>query len=120
MKVEYLEEKAIVRLYDFDASAVAHLHHYTTKLAERALTAFEVHAGGDWQLINISELRLVVAAEDLGAAKPHVGKLRWQLTPTTWQDVADRIQPFLTRLQGFQWLDETGPVSVLFSPNGSF
>ena len=65
-------------------------------------------------------LRFVISAADEGVVRCDGLKLECRLTSVRWGDVTEILEPFCLGGSGFQWLAETGEISLLITPSGLF
>lgn len=122
MKLEYLSEGSadcpLIRIYDFNTSEARELHDVLIDLAK-----------GKMIQVVLQDLPFIVSVQGcsltLSANETNIGislssdlDFECQLTNESWMVVADLAAPFLNDTNGYQWLDETGKISLLLSPSG--
>jgi hypothetical protein len=71
------------------------------------------HTMGDVQL------RWRVAARDAGI-RHTPPRFECALRPSTWANVEGLLEPFADGGSGYQWLDTSGEVALLVSPDGTW
>jgi hypothetical protein len=122
MRVEYLaagsSDCPLIRLYDFGAVEVTRLKDSVTALAGGAADHLAVH-----ELPGVEagcRLMLRVGDESHGVVEASAGCFECVLTRAGWHDVVGLIEPFCQSgpSTGFQWLVDTGRVSLLLSTDG--
>ena len=124
MKIEYLDkingEDSIVRIYDFDSLEV--------ELFYRAVKENVIDRN---EILNLSKLNFikqinctltfVVDNSDIGIKTSVESEFICKLTKASYQKMLDLIEPFLTKLNGFNWLyNLDNEIELLFSPNGNW
>ena len=124
MKLEYLETGSpdcpLIRLYGFTPAEAGRLHAALMSLASGVVQRVPVHdlpgveAIGDCRLVLVSDRR-----ERGIVRKSAPADFECALTPTTWDNVAGRVEPFVEGTTGFQWLTD-GPsnANLLLSADG--
>lgn len=126
MKIQYMAEGSddcpLVRLFDFDEQEISLLHERLCELGEGSGEELELDAF-PWVKTD-GQLRLVFAVteRDVGINHDAAQAFVCRLTKQTWEDVAGLTEPFLRDVTPgrHQWLDRTGDISLLLSPDGSW
>lgn len=128
MKMEYLPDGSVdcplVRLYEFDQQQAVWLRAVFMSLASSTNKDVSLHDESLVEAVDGCELVLRLGAKSIGVwrKKRLWGKgihLECTLTSGGWENVASLMEPFCEGdLNGYQWLDENGPVSLLLSPGG--
>jgi len=112
---------SILRFYDFDSGQVSSLAAALVRLSESAIGKSVVLAPSD--LVATIQLRAVTAhvvGSDAGASVRDQA-IEWSLSREGWLDAADRARVINAREpNAYQWLDTSGPLSVLLSPSGQW
>ena len=110
-----------------DASADAPLLRiveFTAAELETLIAAFAQLASPGAEALHLTDpsAALQVVAEtiagDAGLRRTDGDTFRWSLSPNAWSDVAARAQQLVAAQGSFQWLDESGQISVLLSRSG--
>ena len=132
MKLEYLDDISdggkyqhvvtdqLIRLYDFDTvQATLFQQAIKYKLIEKSepliLNNLEFI-----EAINCT-LTLKIAGEGKGIEKRSNNNFVCLLTKDDYNEMVNLIEPYLTRLSGYQWLyDKDNGIDFLFSPGGSW
>ena len=127
MRLEYLPDGApdcpLIRLYDFDRRAVATLRNLVAELADGSRSEILVHELPSIEPLNGCQLALELGKRDLGVIPgQRPNSFRCVLTDSTWEGVAELIEPFCESQQiaGFQWLSHDGRISLLLSTDGQW
>ena len=125
MKIEYLADASLIRLFDFDPES-----------ALRLKTIFEALAAGEHNEIILTDepevtplndchLTLRLAAHDDGVSpKPSPPHFEWRLSPDGWATAAQMAEPFCYppthASERSQWLGAIRPTRILLSPTGKW
>ena len=124
MKLEFLANGSpdcpLVRLYDFTLPEVQHLCDLLVGLSNGSITEVSLDQTAGIQSVGGCHVRLRVGKADRGGmVVKDPADIDWQLTREGWHTVAGLAKPFSEKpSNGYQWLDETGPVLLLLSPDG--
>jgi hypothetical protein len=123
MKLAFLRDGAdacpLVRLYDFDARAVAELLAGLHALASGGRQRLDVHELKCVESVAGCRLVLRTGPRDRGMVQlPGLASFECVLTPVGWDDVAGLAEPFLERDAGYQWLCRSGEAAWLLSRDG--
>lgn len=127
MKLDYLPDGAedcpLVRIWGFVPAEARFLHEAVTRMAGGQAESVEVHSLPGVEPINGCRLTLKVGQEDRGLnALSDEISFECLLRRHKWEHVADLIRPFRDEARPgyFQWLDESGDISLLLSVNGQW
>jgi hypothetical protein len=119
-------------LYSFSTEEAIALKNVCTSLANGCVNHFELTAEPWVKSADGCQLDLSAASKDYGIRPHRIGVFRrmsrtifhCDLTPQSWSRVADIVEPFCFPMPNadscHQWLDETGPISLLLSPSGGW
>lgn len=127
MRMEYLPAGSpdcpLIRLYAFSADEAAWLSDLCAALASGETHTIALHEQPQIEPVAAMQLMLTRGDRDQGIQKTaDPAAFQLVLTDEGWLDVAGRIAPFTHADErggeSFQWLDETGEVSLLLSPSG--
>ena len=103
----------MVALTDFDAAEVLALQADVERLANSEVASVVV----DGEV----RLTLRVGQRDIGILDANAAEVACVLRPGTWRQVSGLLDPFAqSHVDGFQWLDDTGPVKLLISSTGAW
>ena len=126
MKLEYLESGSsdcpLVRLYEFDASDLAHLCEHFQLLALGTVQRVALHELPFVEAVNHCRLVLRLSESDRGILRISCpGAFECVLTGEGWEDVNERAGALAnTTAEAYQWLDKTGEISLLLSETGQW
>ena len=120
MRLDYVPHGApdcpLLRITDFTKREIATLQDAARELAdgESACVRLEERLA----LGDDVRLHLHAGRRDAGIQRTPRA-FEFVLTPLTWRDVLDLIEPFLAEApRGYQWLDTSGEVALLLSRDG--
>jgi hypothetical protein len=100
---------------DFRADELTTLREMARDLGSGKRDSAALDAGPDSEVW----LMLRVAERDVGILKtPPV--FECLLRRGRWSNIEGLIEPFMSDSSGFQWLDDSGEVSLLLSPGGTW
>jgi hypothetical protein len=125
MRVEYLDASlptgSIIRFFDFSPPELDGLIAEFVELAEsRVGTSVQLAPHDSITTLNVPLVTAGVAKIDRGATLSGTS-IQWWLTPAGWLDAADRARALdPSSANEFQWLDQSGPISVLLSVSGQW
>jgi hypothetical protein len=125
VKLEYIADDAIdaplIRLYDFDSNGAVELHRLVSDLSAGRRDHVTLHSAHGFEPVRGCRLVLHVGTRDEGVVPLDDGFV-CTLTPSTWRNVADLIQPFCERADRntFQYLDDTSDITLLLSVDGGW
>ncbi len=127
MKLDFLSDGAedcpLVRIWGFVPAEVRLLHEAVTRLASGQAESVEVHSLPGVEPLNGCRLTLKAGQEDRGLyPQGDENSFICLLRQHKWEQVADLIHPFCEDAKSgyFQWLDESGDISLLLSVNGQW
>lgn len=125
MKLEYIADRDVdtplIRLYNFDSDEAVELYRLVSDLSAGRREHVALHGTRGFEAVDGCRLVLRVGSRDEGVVRLDDGFL-CTLTPTTWQEVAERVQPFSERANhnAFQYLDDTSEITLLLSVDGGW
>ncbi len=107
----------ILMLTDFQAGEVSALMRSFRSLAEGRQRSVTIKSSGSAGDVSLS---MEIAEESIGVLN-HAPDFVCRLTAAGWRNAEALLEPFLDETcGGYQWLDESGPVSLLISPTGTW
>lgn len=125
MKLEYIADGAIdtplIRLYDFGTKEAVELHRLVCGLSAGRQEQVALDRARGFEAVDGCRLVLRIGSRDEGIVRRHDGFV-CTLTLSTWQEVAERVQPFCERAEhnAFQYLDDTSEIALLLSVDGGW
>ena len=129
MHIEYIPNGSyncpLIRLFDFEADEARELHNLFARLASGTVSESDLAAQSWMESVGGCRMTLHSAARRRGIVKADSGNatsFACLLTLDDWETVAERTLPFCKpRREGsYAWLDDTSPLSLLLSVNGSW
>ena len=126
MKIEFLPDGSpdcpLVRLYDFNGDEVRALHMVFVALSTGTSEEVALEALPGVEPVSGCQVHLKLDSWNRGGRiVKGSAAIEWHLTRERWDNVAGLTKPFCDQpVNGYQWLDETGPVSLLLSADGSW
>jgi hypothetical protein len=123
MKLEFIPDYPLIRLYAFTCEDVMRLHAKVTQLADGRADSAEVHAIPKVESVGGCLLTLKNGPKDRGVAPvSQPADLECVLRQHMWEQVAGLIEPFCrsAQLDHYQWLDKTSEISLLLSVTGTW
>jgi hypothetical protein len=123
MKMQYLadgdQDCPLIRLCEFDLPEVNRLRAIFGALADGSRTEVVLHQEMPVECVDGCQLTLRVGWRDVGIADEGP-QFECVLTTEGWLDAAFFTQPFCEVMNTgkYQWLNESGEVSLLLSPSG--
>jgi|SRR5579863_2528274 len=123
MKLEYIhsgsQDCPLIRLYEFNAAEIASLRALVKSLAGGSLQSIVVDELEGVEAIRGCRMTLRLGMRDEGARHGEVDHFECVLTSLKWHNIEDLLEPFSeSNSNGFQWLDRSGPISLLISRDG--
>lgn len=113
------DDAPLVLIYGYDIARTRELFHAVRALREGREDAIAIHTLPGFHGVGGLELVFHLADKDLGLSQATEAlKFDCHLNGDSWQRVEDLLAPFCDRCARpgpFQWLDETGKISLLFS-----
>ncbi len=130
MKLEFLPEGSadcpLIRLYAFDRAAVLQFNDLVISLATGASTHASLHKQAWIEPVRDCELKLLLGKHDRGVSQTGPLTFECHLSKDGWNDVVGLLKPFCksdyseARSETYQWLNETGKISLLISHSGKW
>ena len=126
MRMEYLPDAAIIRLFDFTADEASHLQQLFSLLASGQAHRVSLHELWFMQPVNDCRLYLSVGMNDEGILRTaDKGMFECRLTLEGWSEEAERIKPSAVDEPTetcYQWLMEgiSSEISLLLSKSGQW
>ncbi len=125
MKVEFLAEGSqdcpLLRLYDFEFEEAVSLRQIFVSLRDGARDLVHLEGESGFESMGGCQLTLRLGKRDLGIVQKAKAEFDCVLTQEGWDDMACRLEPFCQPgCSGYQWLNEDGNVSLLFSKAGQW
>jgi hypothetical protein len=103
MKLEYLPDASLIRLYSFTSDEVAQLHSHVLKLSEGTVSSVALDSLLFVEAIDGCRLSLERQEWDQGILRlDSESKFVYRLTRGGWEDVANLVKPFINDATGFQ------------------
>ena len=123
MKVELVQrgprDRPLVRLYEFDQDEARCLRELVKALSTGARTSVALHDERWVESVNGCRLELRLGRWDEGIRKSNLRDLVCTLTTATWDNIEGLLEPFCrSDAPSFQWLNESGDISLLISRTG--
>jgi hypothetical protein len=125
MKLEFLPSGSrdcpLLRLYAFDRVHATQFRDLCLELAggKRQLLSMP----DDFSVTPISGCRLTLKSADTNKGIHRLSSSTFEcvLKPSDWDTIAELVEPFCqSDRAGYQWLVETGQISLLFSRDGTW
>lgn len=114
----------ILQIFGADLQSARELFHSIRVLRDRMAGSFMIHGVQGFEKCRNPELTLEVSDTDVGVQRlPNGDGFRCALSYDGWIRVEDFLAPFCrhdSATTGFQWLDESSDISLLFSPGGGW
>jgi hypothetical protein len=126
MKLEFLADGSpdcpLIRLYAFDQSEVLRLKDLIRALGSGTTTNISLHEQPWIAPVDGCKLEMSLGKRDQGVKQVGLSRFECVLSEAGWAGVAFLLEPFCAEEHptGYQWLDESGKVSLLISPRGSW
>ena len=126
MKLEFLAAGSpdcpLIRLYAFDQPGVCRLRDLVNSVAAGTVTSLSLHKQSWIEPVDRCELELCLGKCDRGIIQVGPSRFECVLSDKGWADIAGLLEPFCesNNLQGYQWLNEKGKVSLLLSSSGTW
>jgi len=127
MKLEYLPAGSLdcplVRLYDFDTSEAVKLRDVVCQLSNWSVDTIVIHDLPFVEPIDSCRLTMRVSKRNHGVSVLLApSTLVCALSQCYWDNVVGLIEPFceIRAEHGYQWLDDSGDISLLLSPSGDW
>jgi hypothetical protein len=126
MKMEFLPDGSddcpLIRLYEFDRAEAVWLREIFDSLANGSRQHLSLHDEPRIEAVGGCQLELRLGRREVGIPKAKRMRFEFTLSPEGWADVASLMDPFCESedVNGYQWLNERGAVSLLLSPSGEW
>jgi hypothetical protein len=123
MKLEYIhggsEDCPLIRFYDFKPTEIARLRRMVQSLARGSLKSISLDECEGVKAICGCRLTLRSGSRDEGIHATETDHFECDVTSSKWGEIDGLLEPFSeSKSTGFQWLDESGPISLLISHDG--
>ena len=127
-QIELIEDGSnecpLIQISGTDFQAARELFHAIRGMRDKMAGSFVLHDVPGFENCTDPELQLTISEDNDGIQNLAGGRTyECRLSYDGWRRVEDLLAPFCQRnsaLQGFQWLDETSNISLLFSPNSGW
>jgi hypothetical protein len=125
MKLEYLPSGAracpLIRFYAFNRAEAQSLRENVKSLSNGSSQSVCLNKEPWIDSVNNCRLALRLGNRDEGIRQYGPLEFECALTSSGWENVEGLLSPFCeSDAKGFQWMIETGKVSILFSPDGEW
>ena len=125
MKLEFLPDGSpdcpLIRLYSFSRAETLRLKQIADQLSSGTLRQVALHEEAGVEPINRIQLFLEVGNRDQGIVQNTPESFNCILSVRGWLEVSFLLQPFCqSETNGFQWLVDKGPISLLISKKGTW
>jgi hypothetical protein len=122
MKLEYLPDASLLRIYDFTPFEIEHLHSLILELAANSISRIDIHSLAFVEAIDECQLSFLSQKWDQGIMKVNsTSKFEYRLMHDSWDNIAGLLEPFITDSAGFQWLENvTSEVRLALSVSGQW
>ena len=118
------EDCPLLQISGSDLQSSRELFHAIRGMRDRMVGGFMMHDVPGFEECRRPELAFEITDSNLGVQRSSGGGgFRWALSYDGWTQVEDFLAPFCchdSSMPGFQWLDESSDISVLFSPGGGW
>lgn len=119
MRLEYLPDCPLIRLFDLTPAEAASLGAAITERATGRADRIAVHSLPGTAPISGCELLLLCRSWDQGVVRVGPSAFEYAFTAGTWDNVAGLVEPFASDRGGYQWLARgPGEASWLLSASG--
>lgn len=123
MNVKYLKKGSVdcplICLFDFTKHEISELINLVQDLASDNIQCVELTKSFNLSKNYDFTFLLEVGSKDLGVLEQD-NIFKCILTSLSWNNVIGLMEPFLQESTGFQWLSETGNISLLLSKDGQW
>lgn len=127
MQIEFFpdgsEDCPLILIYGTDVSAVIAFREACANLANGKEQSFAVHELPGFNREESCKLTACVGKHDIGVLRiPEAGNFRWEVTRTSWLNVAGLLEPFCREQSGHahQYLDRSSDITVIISTDRSW
>lgn len=122
MKIDYLHEGStdcpLIRLYEYQKNEIVELQRIVSDLAKGKRISFDLDRLNFIFSVENCSLSFIVNEKDDGIDTSANLSFTCRLSTDGWAQMAGLLSPFPNKIDGYQWLDENGKVSLLISPDG--
>lgn len=127
-KIEFIPDGSddcpILQISGTDFQTSRELFHAVRSMRDSMAGSFMICDVQGFEGCRSPELEFEIAETNIGVQwLPNKGRFRCALSYEGWTSFEDLLAPFCQRdssSTGFQWLDESGEIALLFSPNGGW
>lgn len=115
------EDCPLVRISGTDFITSRELFHSIRNMRVKMAGAFAIHELPGFEMCQIPELTFEFGSRDLGVISTAKNKFVCSLSYDGWIQVEDLLAPFCLRSDtsnGYQWLNESSEIALLYSPSG--
>jgi hypothetical protein len=124
MKLEFLAEGSddcpLIRLYSFDVIGARRLREAFRSVCASQQQRLPLHE--EWWIEPVEGCRLELRSgtRDLGVVQRLPSSFDCVLTAGRWEEMVEKVDPFCESIEmnGHQWLNKDGEISLLLSPTG--
>ena len=128
LQIDYIADEegsaSLLRIKGRDLQGARELYHSIRAMRDSMCGTVDVHQLPGVVPIGDITLRFEYSDQQLGVRKLGAGNdFDCQLSWDGWMHVVDMLAPFCNRLssrEGFQWLDETSDIFLLFTSDGGW
>ena len=118
------DECPLVQISGTDFQTSRELYHAIRGMRDRMAGSFGIHEVPGFENCTDPKLYLEISETSVGVQRiPDRNDFTCKLSYDGWIHVEDYLAPFCHREEadsGFQWLDETSDISLLYSPSGGW
>ena len=113
------DDAPLILIWGYDIQATRELFHAIRALRDGREQEVALHKLPRFEGVGGVEMFARMSDSDVGVSKRREGPVfDWQLSDEKWQRVEDLLAPFCDRYSApgpFQWLNDSGKISVIFS-----
>lgn len=123
MKLEFIQDGSpdcpLIRLFDYKIEEVVQLRREILRLVSGELKSLNLRRLDFIEPVADCRLRLEIGTTNKGTEPVGDGnEFVCELTAEYFDGIIELLDPFADGSSGYQWLDETGSVSLLISRDG--
>jgi hypothetical protein len=123
IRIEFIpdgsDDAPLILIWGYDIHATRDLFHSIRALRDGREQEIAIHKLPRFAGVGGVEVFAQMSATDAGVTKRREGTVfDWRLSDEEWQKVEDLLAPFCDRYAApgpFQWLNDSGKISVVFS-----
>ena len=123
IRIEFIADGSadapLILIWGYDIHATRELFHAIRAVRDGREREIAIHRLPRFEGVEGAEIFAQVSDSGAGVSRRREGNVfDWRLSAEKWQRVEDLIAPFCDRYAApgpFQWLDESGKISVVFS-----